>query len=167
MGVVDLEGHPLPVQLDLLGVDQLGTVLILTDEPSIWKCRSWIYVNVDKTEMYKITHLDLLVRNLTARADLPTPRPPAITILRSENINQREIFKHKYLNNIYVPERNIKIEIFRWNISERSTNIFIGNHFPQNHIIINFLMHKSMLSEWSCSFFERKNAIKEWMQTWQ
>ena len=51
VGVVDLEGHPLPVQLDLLGVDQLGTVLILTDEPSIWKCRSWIYVNVDKTEM--------------------------------------------------------------------------------------------------------------------
>ena len=82
MGVVDLEGHPLPVQLDLLGVDQLGTVLILTDEPSIWKCRSWIYVNVDNGDV-KITHLDLLVRNLTARADLPTPRPPAITILRT------------------------------------------------------------------------------------
>ena len=38
VGVVDLEGHPLPVQLDLLGVDQLGTVLILTDEPSTWEC---------------------------------------------------------------------------------------------------------------------------------
>ena len=34
VGVVDLEGNGLPVQLHSLGVNQLGAVLILTNEPS-------------------------------------------------------------------------------------------------------------------------------------
>ena len=34
VGVMDLEGDGLPVQLDPLGVDQLGAVLVLPNEPS-------------------------------------------------------------------------------------------------------------------------------------
>ena len=37
--VMDLEGDRLPVQLHPLGVDQLGAVLILPNEPSTWESR--------------------------------------------------------------------------------------------------------------------------------
>ena len=85
VGVMDLKGHSLPLfQFEPLGINQLGAVLVFPDEPGQFLSSDrvpliglspWGELKTNKISSH------LLVRNLTARADLPTALPPAITIL--------------------------------------------------------------------------------------
>ena len=97
---MDLKGHSLPLsQLEPLGINQLGAVLVFADEPGQLLSSDRVplpliglsprgELNTNKISSH------LLVRNLTARADLPTALPPAITIL------ELKIMPHKdFLDN--------------------------------------------------------------------
>ena len=97
---MDLKGHSLPLfQLEPLGINQFGAVLVFADEPGQLLSSDRVplpliglspkgELNTNKISSH------LLVRNLTARADLPTALPPAITIL------ELKIMPHKdFLDN--------------------------------------------------------------------
>ena len=96
VGVMDLKGHSLPLfQLEPLGINQLGAVLVFADEPG--QLLSSDRVPLPLIELSPRGELNtnkisshLLVRNLTARADLPTALPPAITILEDKIMSHKD-----------------------------------------------------------------------------
>ena len=91
VGVMDLKGHSLPLfQFEPLGINQLGAVLVFADEPGqlLSSDRVPLPPRVEMNRNKISSHL--LVRNLTARADLPTALPPAITILEFKIVSHKD-----------------------------------------------------------------------------
>ena len=101
VGVMDLKGHSLPLfQLEPLGINQLGAVLVFADEPG--QLLSSDRVPLPLIELSPRGELNtnkisshLLVRNLTARADLPTALPPAITILEFKIMSHKDFIDNE------------------------------------------------------------------------
>ena len=98
---MDLKGHSLTLsQLEPLGINQLGAVLVFADEPGQ-------LLNSDRVPLTLIglspkgelntnkISKHLLVRNLTARADLPTALPPAITILEFKIMSHKDFIDNE------------------------------------------------------------------------
>ena len=99
VGVMDLKGHSLPLcQLEPLGINQLGAVLVFADEPGqlLSSDRAPLIGLSPRGELNrnKISS-HLLVRNLTARADLPTALPPAITILEFKIMSHKDFIDNE------------------------------------------------------------------------
>ena len=96
MGVMDLKGHSLPLsQLEPLGINQLGTVLVFADEPGQLLSSDRVPLSPrGELNRNKISS-HLLVRNLTARADLPTALPPAITILEFKIMSHKDFIDNE------------------------------------------------------------------------
>ena len=93
---MDLKGHSLPLsQLEPLGINQLGAVLVFADEPGQLLSSDRVQLPLiglsprGELNTNKISS-HLLVRNLTARADLPTALPPAITILEFKIMSHKD-----------------------------------------------------------------------------
>ena len=98
---MDLKGHSLPLfQLEPLGINQLGAVLVFADEPG--QLLSSDRVPLPLIELSPRGELNtnkisshLLVRNLTAKADLPTALPPAITILEFKIMSHKDFLDNE------------------------------------------------------------------------
>ena len=99
VGVMDLKGHSLPLfQFEPLGINQLGAVLVFADEPGQFLSSDRVPCHLLSCHQGENTNKissHLLVRNLTARADLPTALPPAITILVFKIMSHKDFLENE------------------------------------------------------------------------